>query len=242
VTVNVGPTAVNDSDNKAINVASSTNVSQNGINGAGADTYPTGSTFTVTGGTCAAGAPASPATNTTGVLTYTSPATAGGTCTVVYSVCNPAPNATNCATATLTVTAVAVLAQPDSGAGPFGAAFVAVPNIRTNDTVGGAPATAANSTVATLGAWPAGLTLNTTTGAVSAAATVPAGTYVLNYTLCDLSAPPICQNSTVTVTVIPAATPVPTLPYPMLMLLAALLAGIGFMLTRAGVSRGRFNG
>ena len=90
--------AVDDTDTKPAGaVGVTTNVGGN-------DQAPPGSSFTVTGGTCAAASPASPATNTTGVLTYNVPAS--GVCTVNYRVCAPAPDSTQCDTAVLTVTAV----------------------------------------------------------------------------------------------------------------------------------------
>lgn len=97
---NVLVNGIDDTANKIANLPSNTSVNTN-------DTYPTGSTFTVTGGTCGAKTPASPTTNTTGILDYTSPATTGATCTVIYQVCAPAPNIAVCDTATLTVTATA---------------------------------------------------------------------------------------------------------------------------------------
>ena len=88
--------AVDDTDNKQVGIASTSNVSTN-------DKFPSGSTFTVTGGSCANPAPFSPATNTTGVLGYTLPI-GSARCTVIYKLCAPAPNASVCDTATLTVT------------------------------------------------------------------------------------------------------------------------------------------
>lgn len=102
---NVLVNSVSDAATKTIGLPSTTNVSTN-------DIYPTGSTFTVVpGGTCAAATPALPATNTTGILGYTSPATVGATCTVIYRVCAPAPNTTLCDDATLTVTGAAPAAS-----------------------------------------------------------------------------------------------------------------------------------
>jgi uncharacterized repeat protein (TIGR01451 family) len=98
---NVLVNAIDDTANKIVNLPTTTNVNTN-------DTYPTGSTFFSTGGTCTGRSPTTAGTaNTTGVMSYTSPAAAGATCTVIYQVCAPAPNATVCDTATLTVTATA---------------------------------------------------------------------------------------------------------------------------------------
>ncbi len=91
--------AVNDTDTKQPNVPSTTTVTGN-------DKFPVDSTVTVTGGTCTGASPASPATNTTGILSYTSPI-GNSSCTVIYQLCAPSPNASICDTATLTVTSSA---------------------------------------------------------------------------------------------------------------------------------------
>ena len=87
--------ATDDIDKKFEGLASTSNVSSN-------DAFPAGSTFTATGGSCSNLSPASPATNTTGVLGYVLPA-GNPNCTVTYRLCAPAPNAGVCQTATLTV-------------------------------------------------------------------------------------------------------------------------------------------
>lgn len=90
-----------DTTPKIVNLPTTTNVGSN-------DTFPVGSTFFSSGGTCTGRAPTTAATaNTTGIMSYNSPATVGATCTVVYRVCAPAPNTTLCDDATLTVTATA---------------------------------------------------------------------------------------------------------------------------------------
>ncbi|MEO6291396.1 MAG: hypothetical protein ABIO88_02105 [Burkholderiaceae bacterium] len=86
--------AVNDSTSGQPGQAGTFNVSSN-------DKFPASSVFTQTGTTCS---PAGSMT-TAGVASYTNPATAAATCTVTYSVCAPAPNASVCDTAVLTVTA-----------------------------------------------------------------------------------------------------------------------------------------
>ena len=102
---NVLVNSVSDTASKTINLPSTTNVSTN-------DIYPTGSTFFSTGGTCAGRSPTTAGTaNTTGIMSYTSPATVGATCTVIYRVCAPAPNTTLCDDATLTVTGAAPAAS-----------------------------------------------------------------------------------------------------------------------------------
>lgn len=104
----------------------------------------------------------------------------------------------------------------------------ALPNIRSNDTINGQPATATNSTIATVGTWPAGITLNTTTGAVDVAATVPVGVYPITYRLCDVVTPvPNCTTVQDTITVVGPPTPVPTLGQWGLLLTSVLLAALG---------------
>ncbi len=58
-----------------------------------------------------------------------------------------------------------------------------------------------NATISESGTWPAGITLDPATGAVSTDATVPAGTYTVQYELCDLSTPANCELATVEITV-----------------------------------------
>ena len=69
------------------------------------DQFPTGSTFTGTGGSCA-----NASVSSTGLATYDVPAS--GSCTVTYQLCAPAPEQTTCDLATLTVTAGAADLSP----------------------------------------------------------------------------------------------------------------------------------
>lgn len=75
------------------------------------DQFPTGSTFTGTGGTCA-----NASVSASGVATYDVPAS--GSCTVTYQLCAPAPEQTTCDLATLTVTAGAADLSPAFGTLP----------------------------------------------------------------------------------------------------------------------------
>ena len=69
------------------------------------DQYPSGSSFTGTGGTCA-----NASVSSTGLATYDVPAS--GSCTVTYQLCAPAPAQTTCDAATLTVSAGAADLSP----------------------------------------------------------------------------------------------------------------------------------
>lgn len=101
--------------------------------------------------------------------------------------------------------ATAVQAVTESGTAAAGTASTAIANVRSNDLAYGATATGANSTIATSGSWPAGMTLDTTTGAVNVSAAVAAGTYTVTYQLCDLATPtPNCTTVADEITVQPA--------------------------------------
>jgi uncharacterized repeat protein (TIGR02543 family) len=87
-------TAVADSTGAPTGTSGTFDVSSN-------DSKPSGSTYSLTGGTCSG-----TSVSSVGVAGFTAPTTSGNTCTVTYSVCDPAPNASTCTGATLTVTAV----------------------------------------------------------------------------------------------------------------------------------------
>ena len=101
-----------------------------------------------------------------------------------------------------------IVLSPESASVPAGTATTAIANVRANDSVNGAPATGANTILSTSGSWPAGLTLDTSTGAIRMAATVPPGSYSLAYTLCDSSAASACKTVSATVTVTAVINPV----------------------------------
>lgn len=124
--------------------------------------------------------------------------------------------------------AITSVPTPDSGSSPLGIASVAIADLRRNDHLVGAagtevPANTGLAVVSMVDTWPAGFTLNPSTGAVSVSASVAAGVYVLRYRLCD-AADPVenCAESTATITVRPPA-PVPTLPASGIALMAGLL-------------------
>ena len=107
-----------------------------------------------------------------------------------------------------------VVPVPDSGNADAGIASKPIANVAANDTVNGAPATLGTSGNATVAqsrnlAWPAGIVLNTTTGAVTTSSSLAAGTYSVAYNLCDRNVPAACQSTSDTVTVItPVINPV----------------------------------
>ncbi|MDH5539080.1 MAG: hypothetical protein OEY03_06735, partial [Rhizobacter sp.] len=100
--------AVSDSDSKpGGSLGQTSNLAPN-------DQFPAGSTFTlVPGGSCG-----SPSVSAAGIATYD--AATSGSCTVNYQLCAPAPNASTCDTAILTVA---------SGLADMSPAFVGLPPI-----------------------------------------------------------------------------------------------------------------
>ena len=198
------------------------------VNGAAATLGAGGNATVATSGAWPAGITLDPATGAVNVA-----ATVGaGNYSMTYQLCDRL-TPPHCTTAQVTVTVSSVVAQPDTGAVTVGTASTAVANIAANDSINGAPATlgaGGNATVAASGTWPAGITLDPATGAVNVAATVAAGTYTMNYQLCDRSTPPVCVQSMITVQASLAAglIGVPTLGQWALLWLGLMMAGLGW--------------
>ncbi|WP_461138206.1 beta strand repeat-containing protein [Spirosoma pomorum] len=98
-------------------------------------------------------------------------------------------------------------ANPDAGLTiSAGTSGTVVANIAANDFVNGQPATLGtngNATVAQIGTYPTGVTLNTTTGSLSVAAGTTPGSYTVTYQLCDKLSPVNCTTALATFTVSP---------------------------------------
>ncbi|TXH50469.1 MAG: hypothetical protein E6Q87_03000, partial [Cellvibrionales bacterium] len=147
-------------------------------------------------------------TATTGTNTAT--ASGGG---------DPACNGTAACTSTTPPVAVganAIVTTPDSGTVGGVAGGTVEANIVGDDTIGGNTATLGGSGNATVKqdpgspAWPAYIQLNTTTGAVTVDPASPAGTYPVQYELCEVANPTNCKTETVTVTITPSISVVKT--------------------------------
>ena len=196
------------------------------VNGAAATLGAGGNATVATSGAWPAGITLDPATGAVNVA-----ATVGaGNYSMTYQLCDRL-TPPHCTTAQVTVTVSSVVAQPDTGAVTVGTASTAVANIAANDSINGAPATlgaGGNATVAASGTWPAGITLDPATGAVNVAATVAAGTYTMNYQLCDRSTPPVCVQSMITVQASLGLIGVPTLGQWALLWLGLMMAGLGW--------------
>lgn len=93
----------------------------------------------------------------------------------------------------------------DSFSGISGIAFTTA-NILANDLLNSSVPVIGSAlgqvVISQSGVWPAGITLNTATGAVSVAGTVTNGVYVVNYQACVNGAnPALCQTQTVTISI-----------------------------------------
>ncbi len=144
-----------------------------------------------------------------------------GTDVLTYRVCDIIPKVPAtctfgpdlCATATLTITVLPPAVEPFTESGTVSSATggIALTNIASNDKINGLPAIlggGGNATVAVSGIWPAGITLNPTTGAVSVVAGTTPGVYLVTYTLCNTEASPICEDMVDQITVTPSILPV----------------------------------
>jgi uncharacterized repeat protein (TIGR01451 family) len=135
----------------------------------------------------------------------TSASTPPGVYSILYRLCDKATPTPNCATVTDTITVTAVITPiTESATVPSGiAAPTALANIRSNDTVNGAPATTANSDISIVSGLGTGMALDAATGAISTSVVTPPGIYTILYRLCDKSAPtPNCANQTDIITVV----------------------------------------
>lgn len=124
-----------------------------------------------------------------------------GAHTLRYRICELA-SPINCddATVSITVQAFAIDAVDDAGA-VTGLGGTAVANVLANDTFNGAPATTTRVALAVVSSSGAGVSLNTTTGAVSVAVGTAAASYTVVYSICEKASPANCDTATVSVTV-----------------------------------------
>lgn len=95
-----------------------------------------------------------------------------------------------------------IIANSDSGTTTNSISSTPITNVRANDTYNSLPATSTNTTLTFTSSTNSGITLNTTTGAVSVASTVPVGTYTLTYQICAIDNPTNCATGTVTINVL----------------------------------------
>jgi hypothetical protein len=120
-----------------------------------------------------------------------------GVVSLSYKICETT-NTSNCASgnATITIPAPAIVAKDDS----FSLATGGSADVLANDTLGGAPATAANVTVSATAVLPTFIALSNA-GLVSVGSGAITGTFGVPYRICQSSAPSNCANATASVVV-----------------------------------------
>ncbi|NRS90863.1 gliding motility-associated-like protein, partial [Flavobacterium sp. 7E] len=140
--------------------------------------------------------------NTTDGTVAVAENTPAGTYTVQYTICEVL-NPGNCDTATVTVTVEesVINAKDDIVTAPVNGKVGGDSgiNILDNDELNGAAVKPADVVITSTPNGP--LTVNTADGTVAVAENTPAGTYTVQYTICEVLNPGNCDTATVTVTV-----------------------------------------
>jgi len=141
---------------------------------------------------------------TTGALTTTN-TTPINSYSVSYTICD-ASNTSNCASAPESITVVSSVATlPIAGSATVATSGVPIGDVAIPDTIDGVAAVVGgNAIVIQDPGWPAGCTLNTSTGEIDCDPSVPLGTYSLSYSICNASLPTDCQSQIATVAILQA--------------------------------------
>ncbi|MEI8049268.1 MAG: Ig-like domain-containing protein [Bacteroidota bacterium] len=131
--------------------------------------------------------------------------TPAGNYTLIYRICEII-NPTNCDTALVRVrvSAAPIAANDDDASSTPVNGYTggtAVSNVLSNDLLNGSAVIPSEVTLTALNDPVDGVTLNTSTGAVTVASGTPAGTYTLTYQICEILNPTNCDNALITVTV-----------------------------------------
>ncbi|SER02655.1 DUF7507 domain-containing protein [Pedobacter rhizosphaerae] len=128
--------------------------------------------------------------------------TPAGSYNVVYRIEDKVnPGVVKTATATVIVNAAPMVATADNGTANGFTGGVAVPNVLTNDTYNGNPATLSNITLTQVSTTQPKVTLDPSNGSVNVAAGTPAGTYTVVYQIEDKLNPGQTKQASITVTV-----------------------------------------
>jgi gliding motility-associated-like protein len=133
------------------------------------------------------------------------PGTASGTYYIQYTICEVS-NPTNCDTATVTVVVEVTVEGPEidavdddySGSPVNGESGGTLSNVLDNDTLNGSPVDPSDVVITSTPTGP--LTVNAD-GTVDVSAGTAAGTYYIQYTICEVLNPTNCDTATVTVVV-----------------------------------------
>lgn len=148
-----------------------------------------------------------PQINLIGTSVEVDAATAAGTYTLVYQICEAA-NTTNCAQAEVLVIVEAadIIAEDDIVTGINGyMGAMAVINVFDNDLLNGNPVNPLDVTLAETVPDPNAFISLNADGTVDVASATPAGTYTLTYEICEVLNPGNCDDAIVSVTVEPAS-------------------------------------
>ncbi|WP_312683142.1 Ig-like domain-containing protein [Stenotrophomonas chelatiphaga] len=163
------------------------------------DNVPPGSSFSVVGST-----PAGLVLNADGSFSYTPPAGVSGPVGFTYQVCLPAPYASTCATASVTVNVNTgtLLAADDDFSGAPVLPGGPTPSVLANDALNGVSPPAASSVVLTLVSAPAGFAINADGTLVVPSGGI-SGPVTLTYQVCEAAAPGNCASAAITLVLTP---------------------------------------
>jgi len=163
------------------------------------DNTPPGAQFTLQDT-----APAGLTFNANGSFTYTPPIGVVGPVSVAYQVCLPAPNASLCGRAivTININNGQLVAGDDTFTG-VAPGSTSGPSVLANDSLNGVSPPAAGDVLLSLVGAPAGFSIGTD-GRISVSTGVTSGTTALTYQICEAAAPANCDTASVTVVVSPA--------------------------------------
>lgn len=122
-----------------------------------------------------------------------------GSYAVVYRICDRT-DATNCdqATASIVVRNYVIDAVNDYARASSKVASTPIASVLANDTFNGVRATTATVRISQVTSTIPGITLNTSTGAVSVANKTSSGTYNIQYRICEINSLTNCDTATIT--------------------------------------------
>ncbi len=122
-----------------------------------------------------------------------------GSYAVVYRICDRTDPA-NCdqATAAIVVRNFAIDAVNDYARASSKVASMPITSVLSNDTFNGVRATSANVRISQVTSTIPGITLNSSTGAVSVAKKTSSGTYSIQYRICEINSITNCDTATIT--------------------------------------------
>ncbi|MBW4359538.1 HYR domain-containing protein, partial [Flavobacterium taihuense] len=138
------------------------------------------------------------------------PNTPAGSYSLTYSICDKL-NPTNCDTAKVTVQVNTIDAIDDTMLPIIGSSGGTTENVLFNDKVNGTLLTAATFNtvnVSSVGVYPTGLSLNMD-GTLTVAPGTTAGKYAVQYQICSVSSPAICDTASINIEVKDVPAPAP---------------------------------